>query len=102
MHPMMGQFQGKGFETLKTIKVEKLPIPDEYLQALESDKSGMNEDEVARIRALYSDKDIYALTGATISSDSVTNGVKGIVKKFAYRMSILDRVIDKHQIAVPF
>jgi electron transport complex protein RnfG len=97
-----GQFKDKELETIKKIEVAKLPLPDEYLQALESDKSGLNEEEVARIRALYSDKDIYALTGATISSRSVTNGVKGIVKKFAYRMSILDRVIDKQQIAVPF
>jgi len=97
-----GQFTGKDFETIKKIKVEKLPIPDEYLQALEAEKSGLNEEEVARIRALYSDKDIYALTGATISSKSVTNGAKGIVKKFAYRMSILDRVLDKQQIAAPF
>ena len=97
-----GQFIGKDFEAIKKIKVEKLPLPDEYQQALEADKNGINEEEVARIRALYSDKNIYALTGATISSTSVTNGAKGIVKKFAYRMSILDRVIDKQQIAVPF
>jgi electron transport complex protein RnfG len=97
-----GQFKGKDFKTIKNIKVAKLPLPDEYQQALEADKSGMSEEEVARIRALYSDKDIYALTGATISSRSVTSGVKGIVKKFAYRMSILDRVLDKQQIAVPF
>ncbi|MBU0729397.1 MAG: FMN-binding protein [Proteobacteria bacterium] len=97
-----GQFTGKDFATIKKIKVAKLPLPDEYQQALEADKNGLNEAEVARIRALYSDKDIYALTGATISSRSVTNGVKGIVKKFAYRMSVLDRVLDKQQIAVPF
>jgi electron transport complex protein RnfG len=97
-----GQFTGKDFDAIKKIKVEKLPIPDEYLQALEADNNGLKEEEVARIRALYSDKNIYALTGATISSKSVTNGAKGIVKKFAYRMSILDRVLDKQQIAVPF
>lgn len=97
-----GQFTGKDFATIKNIKVAKLPLPDEYQQALEAEKSGLDEAEVARIRGLYSDKDIYALTGATISSRSVTNGVKGIVKKFAYRMSILDGVLDKQQIAVPF
>ena len=66
-----GQFTGKDFATIKNIKVAKLPLPDDYQQALEAEKSGLNEAEVARIRALYSDKDIYALTGATISSRSL-------------------------------
>ena len=57
---------------------------------------------VDRIQQLYRDKDIYALTGATISSTSVTSGVKAIVKKFAYRVSILDRVLAEQGIEVSF
>ncbi len=97
-----GQFKGKSFESIKTLEVAKLPIPDEYLKALESQKSGLDESEVSRIQQLYSDKDIYALTGATISSNSVTSGVKAIVRKFAYRVSILDRVLAKQGITVSF
>jgi electron transport complex protein RnfG len=97
-----GQFKGKSFDTIKKIDVAKLPLPDEYLQALESEKRGLPEEEVARIMGLYKDKDIYALTGATISSKSVTSGVKAIVKKFAYRLSILDRVLAEQKIQVSF
>lgn len=97
-----GQFKAKPFAAIKTLEVAKLPIPDEYLKALESQKSGLDESEVFRIQQLYSDKDIYALTGATISSKSVTSGVKAIVRKFAYRVSILDRVLAKQGIEVSF
>jgi electron transport complex protein RnfG len=97
-----GQFEGKPFETIKTLEVAKRPIPDEYRQALESGKSGLGENELAEIQQLYKDKDIYALTGATISSRAVTNGVKAIVKKFAYRISVLDRVLAEQGIEVSF
>lgn len=97
-----GQFKGKPFAAIKTLDVAKLPIPTDYLQALEVEKSGISAAEVARIQQLYSDKDIYALTGATISSKSVTSGVKAIVKKFAYRVSILDRVLAEQGIKVSF
>ena len=97
-----GQFKGKSFETIKKIDVAKRPMPEEYLNALESQKSGLGEEEVARIMELYKDKDIYALTGATISSKSVTKGVQAIVKKFGYRVSILDRVLAEQNIQVSF
>jgi hypothetical protein len=32
----------------------------------------------------------------------VNNGVKGIVKKFAYRLNILDAVLAEQKIAVAF
>jgi electron transport complex protein RnfG len=97
-----GQFKGKTLAALKTIDVVKRPIPDEYLPALESRKSGLAAGEVARIQALYQDKDIYALTGATISSKSVTSGVQAIIKKFAYRLAVLDRVLAEQRLEVSF
>ncbi len=96
------QFKGKPFAVLKKLEVVKTPIPADYLKALEAKKSGMTEADVIAIQEQYKDKNIYALTGATISSRSVTNGAKGIVKKFAYRISILDKVLKEQQIAVPF
>ncbi len=93
------QFKGKSFETLKKLEVVKEPIPDEYYQALESNVA---ESDAAEILKQYVDYDIYALTGATISSRSVNNGVKGIGKKFAYRLNILDSVLVKQKIAVAF
>lgn len=97
------QFKGKGVETMKKIEVVKTPLPTDYLKALEAEPGGaLGADEVAKIQAQYQDKDIYALTGATISSRSLTNGVKGIVQKFAYRLAILDRVVQEQKISVPF
>ncbi len=96
------QFKGKTFAVLKNLDVVKTPIPADYLKALEAKKSGMSAEDVAAIQEQYKDKDIYALTGATISSRAVTNGAQGIVKKFAYRISILDNVLQEQQIAVSF
>ena len=93
------QFIGKSFETLKTLDVVKEPIPEEYLKALES---RLQKEEAAKIREQFKDHAIYALTGATISSRSVTNGVSGTVKKFAYRLNILDKVLKDQKIVVPF
>lgn len=97
------QFKGKELETVKKLEVVKTPLPEEYRAALEAGTQGkMEQEEVARIQNQYKDHDIYALTGATISSRSVTNGVKAMVKKFAYRLAILDRVLAEQHIAVPF
>lgn len=97
------QFKGKPIEAVKKLDVVKTPLPDDYRQALEAEQGGaLGADEVAKIQAQYRDKDIYAVTGATISSRSVTSGVKGIVQKIAYRLEILDRVLLEQHIAVPF
>ncbi len=97
------QFKAKPIEAVKKLDVVKTPLPDDYRQALEAEQGGtLGADEVAKIESQYKDKDIYALTGATISSRSVTSGVKGIVQKIAYRLAILDRVLLEQKIAVPF
>ncbi len=93
------QFKGKAFATLKGLEVVKEPLPDEYFQVLEGNVA---EADAAAILKQYGEHDIYALTGATISSRSVNNGVKGIVKKFAYRLNILDSALAKQKIAVAF
>ena len=93
------QFKGKTFEQLKDLDVVKEPLPDEYFQALEGNVAA---EDAAKILKQYGDKDIYALTGATISSRSVNNGVKSIVKKFAYRLNILDAALVEQKIEVAF
>ncbi|PIE64591.1 MAG: FMN-binding protein [Desulfobacterales bacterium] len=93
------QFKQKPFEKIKTIEVVKKPLPGEYYDALEG---RIDETAAADIMKQYRDKDIYALTGATISSAAVSNGVKAMSKKFAYRFDILDNVLKDQQIGVPF
>jgi electron transport complex protein RnfG len=99
------QFKGKSFEKVKDLHVVKEPLPEEYKTYLESKKgkaSPIPEGEVEAIRSRYQDKDIYALTGATISSKAVTDGVKNMVAKFAYRINRLDTVISNQHIPVAF
>lgn len=93
------QFKGKSFEVLKKTTVVKEPIPSQYLQALEHK---MDDPELSQVLEKYRDNDIYALTGATISSKSVNNGVRAMVKKFAYRMGVLDTILQEQNIAVSF
>ena len=99
------QFKGKSFEKVKTLHVVKEPLPEEYKQYLESKKgkiSPIPEGELEAIRSKYQDRDIYALTGATISSKAVTDGVKNMITKFAYRINRLDTVISRQHIPVAF
>jgi electron transport complex protein RnfG len=93
------QFKGKPFAALKKIDVVKAPIPEDYLKAL---NGKVSEEDILKIRDQYKDGDIYALTGATISTKAVSNGVKGIATKFAYRVNVLDKVLREQQLAVSF
>jgi len=98
------QFIGKSFEKLKNLQVIKEPLPEEYRRVLESMGSGSDlpARESAEIHKTYQDKDIHALTGATISSAAVTNGVKAITRKFAYRLRILDEALAAGNVPVLF
>ena len=93
------QFIGKAFETLKQLGVVKEPLPEEYNKALNAE---VDAEQVRALTEKYKDQDIYALTGATISSRCVVNGVKGIVTKFAYRINVLDRVLKEQNLSVSF
>ena len=96
------QFKNKSYQKLKQLDVVKEPLPEEYRKALEVKKGSMSSEEVQRIRAKYQDNDIYALTGATISSKAVTDGVKGMVKRFAYRVERLERVVQSQKLPAAF
>lgn len=93
------QLKGKPFEAMKTIDVVKAPIPSDYLKAL---NGKLSEEETLAFREQYKSQDVFALTGATISTKAVTNGLKSIVTKFAYRINVLDKVLQEQQLAVSF
>lgn len=99
------QFQGKSFEVVNKLKVIKEPLPQEYkmyLERKEPNKKTMPEEEIKEIQKKYKDQDIYAITGATISSRCVTDGVKNIARRFAYRLNILDDVLSGQKVPVAF
>lgn len=99
------QFKGKPFDRLKELKVIKEPLPDEYKAALEGKglgKGTISRAEVDALRQKYQGKEIFSITGATISSRAVTNGVISAAKKFSYRLKALENVISAQQIAVVF
>jgi len=96
------QFKGKPYQKLKQLEVVKEPLPEDYREALEAKKGSMSPEELQRIRAKYQDSDIYALTGATISSRAVTDGVKSMVKRFAYRVEVLERVVQAQKLPAAF
>lgn len=96
------QFANKSFEKLRALKVIKDPLPDEYRKYLEGKTGGFTPEEIEKIRETYRDQDIYALTGATISSQAVTDGVQGIARRFAYRIEVLDKVVASRNLPVAF
>jgi electron transport complex protein RnfG len=91
------QFKGLTYQQISQLKVIKKPLPEEYRKCLEQEEE-FTEAEIKKIRKKYQDSHIYALTGATITSTCVTNGVKNIVKKFAYRIKVLDKIIKTQNI----
>ena len=99
------QFAGKTLDVLKELKVIKEPLPSDYLAALDpavAAKRGLTKEQVKEIKEKHLKDDIYALTGATISSRAVTTGVKDTVRKFVYRIGILDDAIKKENLHVAF
>jgi Na+-translocating ferredoxin:NAD+ oxidoreductase subunit G len=99
------QFIGKTADMLKTLDVVKEPLPADYLPALEpakAKKAGLTPEQLKEIRAKHLKDNIYALTGATISSKALTVGVKGTVRKFVYRLGILNEVIKQDNLKVAF
>jgi electron transport complex protein RnfG len=96
------QFKDKTFNKIKELDVVKEPLPEEYRKVLEAKSGSMPEKEVQSVEEKYKNSDIYALTGATISSRAVTTGVKDMVKRFAYRIGVLDHVLASRNIPVGF
>lgn len=99
------QFKGKTFEKIKAIAVVRQPLPEAYKKYLERsalEKDTFTERQIEDIKKAYQDEDIYAITGATISSRSVSDGVRNMTKKFAYRIGKLDRVIASQGIEALF
>ena len=96
------QFRGKSYEKLKELEVVKKPLPEEYREILEAAKGHPTSKDIEKMQEKWADEDIYAITGATISSTAVTEGVKGMAKRFVHRIEVLDRVVASRDLAAAF
>jgi len=85
---------------MKNIKVVKIPLPVDYRDYLEGEI--LEEEARATLQQQYAATDIHAITGATISSDAINNGLKNMVRKFAYRLNILESVVQQNAIPVGY
>lgn len=94
------QFVGKPFSKLKELKVVKEPLPDAYRKILEATQLPISQRQ--RELSEFRERDIYAITGATISSKAVTEGVKTMAKNFAYRFQKLEEVLQRQGIKAAF
>jgi electron transport complex protein RnfG len=99
------QFRDRSLEVVKGLTVTKDPLPDDYRFYLEPQKwedRQIDEADAAALKEKYQAADIHAISGATISSRCVTDGVRQLVKNFSYRIQILDRVMSEKQIHAAF
>ena len=96
------QFRGKSYQKLKELEVVKKPLPEEYLEILQSVKGSPSGKDLEKMQEKWADQDIYAITGATISSSAVTEGVKGMARRFVHRIGVLDRVVASRDLPAAF
>ena len=98
------QFIGKTKDALKDLKVIKETLPAEYRDVLDPAKAREKRapEQAGEIKKKHVKDDIYALTGATISSRALTRGVVATVTKFVYRIAILNEAIKQENIQVSF
>jgi electron transport complex protein RnfG len=88
------QFAGRSFEQVEGIDVIKDPLPDKWRSALEAlGDEGFGTWVRAQRPLLDSHPNIYAITGATISSKAVANGVKRALSNFRARMKIVENYL---------
>ncbi len=84
------QFVGRSSDTISHLEVVREPLPPDWRKALEAigeipadEWIGLHEADLAK------HPNIYAITGSTISSTAVTNGVKRTMQNFQRRLALL-------------
>ena len=85
------QFLGRKDETITSLNVSREPMPRDWRLAVESSGELTYESWMTMHRTgLAKHPNIYAITGSTISSAAVTNGVKRAYANFISRMKTLE------------
>lgn len=88
-----GQFIGRGPDAASALDVTRDPMPEDWrsaLGALEREPVAKWRSEHGALMARESDKKIYAVTGATITSRAVTDGVRATVDHFRRRWRLIE------------
>ncbi len=87
-----GQFLGRGGDAIANLSVTRDPMPEDWRAALQqlarTPVPEWRREHADAMRA-QSAKPIYAVTGATISSRALTNGVRATVDHFRRRWQLL-------------
>ncbi len=99
------QFRNKAIDTVKTLSVTRTPLSEEHKHYLESGiggKGALSEGDANALRTKYQNEEIHAISGATISSSAVANGVKRIVRNSVHRLTLLEQAARENNIQVAF
>lgn len=88
------QFAGRKAETLSALEVTKDPMPADRKKAV-MERDAMPYDAWVKQYDPAETK-IYAVTGATISSSALTEGVKKAVSHLQYRLGVVQRSSPPH------
>jgi electron transport complex protein RnfG len=99
------QFRHKAFEEVKHLKVTTVPLAEEHRRFLEAEGAParmLPETDAERSANKFQRDDIHAISGATISSAAVANGVRRLVRNAAQRISLLDQMIRENRIPAAF
>jgi electron transport complex protein RnfG len=87
---LKNQFAGRTVENMNTMDVVKEPLPSDWNIILnELEKITLEQWKEKNKALLDSNKKIYAITGATISTVALTDGVKNTLFNFKKRIELL-------------
>ncbi|HSQ59794.1 MAG TPA: FMN-binding protein [Acidobacteriota bacterium] len=88
-----GQYAGRDLESVPALDVTKDPMPEDWRGALRR-RAGTGAEEWASrygaLREREAARPIYAVTGATISSRALTDGVRTTILHFRRRWELLE------------
>jgi electron transport complex protein RnfG len=87
-----GQFAGRHLESVRGLDVTRDPMPEDWRAALKDLKRVAPQAWTQRygtLRTREAGKPIYAVTGATISSRALTDGVRATVLHFRRRWELV-------------
>jgi len=85
------QYSGRSYDDIAAIEVTKNPLPNEWRDALEAlGESDLDSWLRQNADALAAHPNIHAITGATISSVAVTDGVQRALRNFRKRMNLVE------------